>query len=142
MALSPTSRADAKTILLAEDSDELRALLAAALEADGYVVAQAANGSELIDQVRRSALCGGSDRVDMVISDVRMPRMSGLTALKLIRDADLSIPILLLTAFGDLWTRAEAAEYGALLLPKPVQLSVLRAVVREQLAGAAAPATR
>ncbi len=121
-------------ILLAEDNDELRQLLSSALEVDGHRVVQVGNGAELIDEIRKTSAYGGDGHIDMVISDVRMPKMSGLTALKLLRDADLQVPILLITAFGDLWTRAEAAEYGALLLPKPVQLSVLRSVVREQLA--------
>ncbi len=121
-----------KVIVLAEDNAELRQLLSSALENDGHRVVQVANGAGLIDEVRRTS-SASADRIDMVISDVRMPQMNGLTALKLLRDADREIPILLLTAFGDLWTRSEAAEYGALLLPKPVQLSLLRSVVREQL---------
>ena len=73
--------------------------------------------------------------LDLLISDVRMPGLTGLDALKLLRDSELRIPIILITAFSDLWTRTEATRYGARLLDKPLELGVLRKVVRDSLPG-------
>lgn len=128
------SRNDGRVIVLAEDSEELRQLLASALERSGHRVIQVGTGPALVDEIRRVVVHKEAPgHIDLVISDVRMPGMTGLTALKLLRDADLDVPMILMTAFGDLWTRAEAAEYGAAILQKPVPIAVLRDLVQEQL---------
>jgi two-component system response regulator MprA len=117
--------------VLAEDDRALRELLAAALEHDGYVIVQATTGEDLVDRIRRCRAAG--ETIDLLISDVRMPKMSGLEVLKLLRDDDDGMPVILITAFGDLWTRREAGEYGAVLLAKPVQLRLLRDEVAKAL---------
>jgi DNA-binding response OmpR family regulator len=124
----------AHLILLAEDDPALRELIASALEMDGHRVVQVATGGGLITAVRDIVLRGHSDgALDLLISDVRMPEMSGLDALKVLRSSDLQIPIILITAFSDRWTRTEAARHGAKLLDKPLELRVLRNLVRESL---------
>lgn len=122
-----------RVIALAEDDSALRELIAAALELDGHRVLQLATGSALVITVNRILIQGGE--LDLLISDVRMPGLTGLEALKLLRDAELRIPIILITAFSDFWARAEAIRYGARLLDKPLELRVLRKVVSESLAG-------
>jgi len=121
----------APRIVLAEDDASLRELLASALEYEGYDVVRASTGNELIDHVRRIA--GRRDKVDLVVSDVRMPTLSGLAVLKLLRDAEFDVPVILITAFSDVWTRREAGEYGAILLDKPVSLRTLRGEVAKAL---------
>lgn len=102
---------------------------------DGHRVVQVATGSALLDAVRQVTVDGAlGGQLDLLISDVRMPELSGIDALKLLRDAEFRTPIVLITAFSDLWTRAEAARYGARLIDKPLELRVLRQVVREALA--------
>jgi len=120
-------------VVLAEDDPALRALLAAALSHDGHEVVQAASGNEVIDRVR--ALVSSGLGVDLLVSDVRMPKLSGLSVLKLLRDAELDIPVILMSAFSDSRTRAEASQHGAVLLDKPVQLRVLRSEVERALEG-------
>ncbi len=139
--MAPVTRASlaasARTalIVLAEDDASLRALIAEALAMDGHHVVQVATGSALIHAVTQIVVDGAQGgRLDLLISDVRMPDLSGIEALERLRDAELSVPILLITAFSDLWTRAEAARYGARLIDKPLELRVLRRAVREQLA--------
>jgi CheY-like chemotaxis protein len=127
-------------IVLAEDDCTLRELLASALEYEGYEVVQATTGGDLIDRIRRMVASG--ERVDLVVSDVRMPKMSGLAVLKLMRDAEFDMPVILITAFSDMWTQREAAQYGAVLLDKPVQLRTLREEAEKALsrrAGSRAP---
>ena len=102
---------------------------------DGHQVVQVATGSALINAVKQIVVDGErGGQLDLLISDVRMPKLSGIDALKLLRHAELQIPIILITAFSDLWTRAEAARYGARLIDKPLELRVLRQAVREELA--------
>jgi DNA-binding response OmpR family regulator len=110
----------------------LRDLLASALEHEGYEVVRASTGNEVVDHIRR--ITGSRDSVDLVVSDVRMPTLSGLAVLKLLRDAELDVPVILITAFSDVWTRREAGEYGAVLLDKPVSLRTLRGEVAKALA--------
>jgi DNA-binding response OmpR family regulator len=129
----PTSATPLRTprIVLAEDDASLRELLASALEYEGYDVVQATTGNELIDHIRGAT--GSGDNVDLVVSDVRMPTLSGLAVLKLLRDAELDVPVILITAFSDVWTRREAGEHGAILLDKPVSLRTLRSEVAKAL---------
>ena len=129
-----SSASRAHVIILAEDDPALRDLIARALELDGHRVIRVATGSALMAAVRSIVLHGAEGgALDLLISDVRMPELSGIDALKLLRDAELNIPIILITAFSDLSTRAEAARYGAQLLDKPLELRVLRSVVRQSL---------
>lgn len=123
----------ARVIALAEDDSALRELIAAALELDGHHVLQVATGSALIVTVNRILIQGGE--LDLLISDVRMPGLTGLEALKLLRDSELRIPIILITAFSDFWTRTEAIRYGARLLDKPLELRLLRKVVSDSFIG-------
>lgn len=124
----------APVIVLAEDDQALRELIAGALELDGHRVIQVATGSALMSMVQAIVTHGNAaGALDLLISDVRMPGLSGLDALELLRDAKLHVPIILITAFSDLWTRAEAARYGARLLDKPLELRLLRRVVRAAL---------
>lgn len=129
----PRSPTDARVIALAEDDLAVRELIAAALELDGHRVLQLASGSALMVAVHQILLQGG--KLDLLITDVRMPGLSGLDALKVLRECELRIPVILVTAFSDLWTRAEAIRYGARLLDKPLELRVLRKLVLDCLPG-------
>ncbi|MEO6599441.1 MAG: response regulator [Polyangiaceae bacterium] len=133
-ASSSASASGPGLILLAEDDASLRELIADALGIDGHRVVQVATGGALISAVNRILVCGEHEgRLDLVISDVRMPEVTGIEALRVLRDAELGVPIILITAFSDLWTRKEAARYGARLIDKPLELRVLRHAVQEEL---------
>ena len=118
-------------IVLAEDDAAFRKLLAKALETDGYDIVMASTGAELIGQVNQ---CSDDGReVALIISDVRMPEVSGLMALKHLRNSAVTIPVILVTAFSDSFTRDAARRYGATVLDKPVKLSNLRIEVNYAL---------
>ena len=103
-------------------------LLSDALQLDGHRVTSLRDGFELVAFL---AAQGVADRVDLVISDVRMPRKSGLEALAEIRHAPWRAPVLLITGFGDGLTETYAARLGAVgTLSKPFELDELRALVR------------
>jgi two-component system cell cycle response regulator CpdR len=115
-------------VVLAEDNDELRSLLAAALEMIGYRVVQVETGARLLDAMRELQNLG--ETVRLVISDVRMPTLGGLDAARSIRETGAATPVILMTAYGDAWTRAQAAELGAVLLDKPLSIGTLRRAVQ------------
>lgn len=124
-----TPRGDTRPlIVLAEDNDELRTLLAAALERVGYRIVQVDTGVHLLEVVAQ--LQGGGETIRLIISDVRMPALGGLEAAQSIRRTGASTPLILMTAYGDAWTRARAAQLGAVLLDKPLALGALRLAVK------------
>lgn len=112
-------------VLLAEDDAALRRLLADKLRKDGYVVEEAESGLELLTRlgIQRGAF-------DLVISDIRMPGVSGLEVLEGLRNGyepgSWAIPVILITAFGDPETHAEAARLGAVIFDKPFDVDDLR----------------
>ncbi|RKH39441.1 response regulator [Corallococcus sicarius] len=123
-------------ILVAEDDDAMRAMLVQTLRRAGYVVVEVEDGFELGDYLAMMRGQGGTlAPLDLIISDVRMPGRTGLEALERLRDQGVSCPVLLLSAFADAETHAEARRLGARrLLDKPVDLDVLKAAVHEAVA--------
>ena len=113
-------------VLLAEDDDEMRALLAAALRKDGYEVTTCGNGINLLGHVSAGLHGRRSGSYDLVVSDIRMP---GLTALEVFEDLQghsTPPPLILITAFGDERTHAQADRLGALaVLDKPFPIDRL-----------------
>ena len=81
-------------ILLAEDDKDLNALVCARLVAEGYEAIPCADGQEAIDTL-------GSREVDLVITDIMMPRVDGFALAEHIREMDTKLPILFLTALDD-----------------------------------------
>jgi len=73
-------------------------------------------------------------RVDLIVSDVRMPGSSGMDILAAMRRMGVRTPVILMTAFGDAQTRARAEALDALLFDKPFDVDDLREVVAGLLA--------
>jgi DNA-binding NtrC family response regulator len=107
-------------ILLVDDQPELRRLFRRSLVRAGHEVVEATNGRVAIRLVP-------DGEFDVVISDVRMPDMSGVELLEAIRAQDPDLPVLLVSGSPDLETAKKAAAYGAAeYLLKPVALEKLR----------------
>ncbi len=81
-------------ILLAEDDKDLNALVCARLVAEGYEAIPCSDGQEAIDAL-------GSREVDLVITDIMMPRVDGFALAEYVRETDTRLPILFLTALDD-----------------------------------------
>ena len=127
-------------VLLAEDDRELRALMAAVLRSNGYEVLEAGTGTELLDHVAFGLLRGQRHRIfDVIVSDIRLPRYSCLEILNGIRNASLTVPVVLITAFGDAETHRIAYELGARVLDKPFDLSELEHAVAAALKRSVGP---
>jgi CheY-like chemotaxis protein len=132
---SPMTDAPKATILLAEDDTAFRKLLAAVLRDDGYEVIEARTGGEVVDHVSGSLLEPGlCDRVDLVITDVRMPGLSGLDMMDTLRHTRCLPKTIVITAFGDQQLHARAKRLGAVaVLDKPFDLDELRRTVASRL---------
>lgn len=114
-----------KRILLVDDEDEPRELLRDALHLLGYQVVTATNGVEALEKL-------AAQDVDLVISDIYMHRMDGLTLLKTMRERDIRLPVIFITGFDPVASHQKAAEYGAYaLLQKPFRLNSLKALLAE-----------
>ncbi|MBI5487055.1 MAG: response regulator [Deltaproteobacteria bacterium] len=114
-------------VLLAEDDDELRELIAVALRREGYAVFEVDNGDQLVRYIHR--MQGGvepEEDIDLVISDVCLPGRSGLEALERLRERDGSLPVILMTAFPTPEVREAVERAGtAVLFDKPFQIEDL-----------------
>lgn len=133
-AAGPDRARNAPLVVLAEDDDDFRALLARTLRREGYNVAELNNGAQLLRTLVADALNGGRSEIAMVISDIRMPGASGLEALAGIDWASWPIPVVLMTGFGDRETHAAAKKLGAAaVIDKPFDLDELLALVTKLL---------
>lgn len=131
----PTTGPRRPRVLVAEDNDDIRRLVATVLRVDGYSVIEARDGTELLEQLGSALLFGHFggelDPIDLVITDIRMPGHSGLELLAGLRDADIAVAVILMTAYGDAHTREQARALGAdLLVHKPFEIEMLRRTVR------------
>ncbi len=121
---------DQPRVVLAEDDLEMRRLVAQALRRDGYDVVEAKDGSELLECLEMAMRV--QDRIDLVITDVRMPGLTGLQALDWMNKVRaLHVPVLIVTAFADRQVRDQARRLGADVLEKPFDLQELRARIRK-----------
>ena len=117
-----------RTILVVDDEKYIREGLVAALEMDGYTGLQAENG-----QVAWKII--NSEPVDMVITDLRMPDMSGSELLKKIYTTYPTIPVVVLTGHGTIEDAVTAMQNGAVdFLTKPVNLDHLSVLIKRSLA--------
>ena len=103
------------TILLVEDRDSMRQMLAQTLEAEGYTVITAKDGREGIQKVREQ-------RVDLVLTDLKLPYKGGLDVLEAVKTHCPSVPVIVMTAFGTIETAVDAVKQGADdFLTKPIE---------------------
>jgi CheY-like chemotaxis protein len=122
-----------KRILLAEDDDEMRALLASALTRDGYQVVEATDGEALVEAVVRSLRDGVP--VDLLVTDIRMPGLTGFEAVAWVRALGCRAPIIAITAFADRRAHLEAVRRGMVrMLGKPFEVDELRDTIRDLFA--------
>ena len=106
-------------ILYVDDEQNLRHLVKEQLSAEGYAVETADDGDTAIDMIKKH-------EYDVVLLDIRMPRVSGLDVLKYIRAQKLHSRVLMLTAVDDLSVALEAVKIGANdYLTKPYEVNTL-----------------
>ena len=114
-----------KRILIVDDDDEIRELLEFDISHSGYFVDTASDGKEGLQKALNNSY-------DLILLDVMMPKMNGFDVCKNIRQAKLSIPILMLTAKGTINDKTIGFDCGAddyLVKPFDVQEVLLRIIV-------------
>ena len=117
-----------RRVVIAEDNDDMRAVIRELIESLGAEVAEAASGGDLI------MLLTDEKPVDLLITDVRMPWMTWFQVSLAARNAGLTMPIIVVTAFGDDHLRAQVERLGsASLLSKPFRPEELLSLARSLL---------
>lgn len=108
-----------RRVLIAEDEQALARSLSRLLAGGGYDVVIAQDGTSAAAAVK-------SQDFDVILSDIQMPGMSGLDLLRIVREHDLDVPVVLMTADPRIETAAQAVELGALqYLVKPIPVDTL-----------------
>jgi DNA-binding NtrC family response regulator len=112
-------------ILVVEDEEKLRRVIQLRLSGEGYEVTQAASAEEALPLATRA---------DLILSDLRLPKMNGLELLALLRRQNAMAPVILMTAHGSVGAAVEAMKAGAAdFLEKPFALDHLSAIVHKAL---------
>jgi DNA-binding NtrC family response regulator len=116
------------TILVADDEKNIREGLREAIALDGYEVITAADGQEAQEAITRG-------EVDLLITDLKMPRLSGEELLKSVTAQFPTLPVIILTGHGTIESAVQAMHDGAYdFLTKPVNLDRLSLLVKRALA--------
>lgn len=121
-------------ILVAEDDPEMRRLLAWNLRKAGFDTVECSDGWDLLDHLGNPVLSGAPDDFDLIVSDIRMPGVTGLEVLEGIHETEWFVPMILITAFGSDQVHREAEELGAAgMFDKPFDIKELVDRIREIL---------
>jgi nitrogen regulation protein NR(I) len=129
-----------KQVLIVDDEPNLRKILSAQLTRDGYDVMIAEDGEQGLSMLKEH-------HIDMVITDLKMPKVDGMTLLKEALREDPELPVVMITAHGTVDTAVEALKSGAFdYLTKPfdkdeVRQIVAKALKTKELSGAEASQT-
>ena len=109
-------------ILVADDEPNLRRVLGAILSRDGYEVINASDGAE--------AIALADEGVDVVITDLRMPKLDGMEVLRRMVADHPDVPVIMITAHGSVDSAVEAVKLGAFdYLEKPFEQEHIRQIV-------------
>jgi DNA-binding NtrC family response regulator len=121
------SRSDKATILVVEDESKMRRLLELQLAEDGFVVHSAADAETGLQLLVR-------EKPDLVVTDLRLPGMSGLEFLQAVKRVNATLPVVVMTAYGTVESAVEAMKIGASdYVTKPFSLDELVLVIRKEL---------
>ncbi len=116
-------------ILIVEDRQSLRRMLERALAGEGHRVTAVADGETAVEHLER-------DGFDLVLTDLKLPGITGLEVLAASRRTQPGAPVVVLTGYGTVGTAVEAMKLGALdFLEKPVELDELFRLAGAALAG-------
>lgn len=114
-------------LLLVEDDVDLLRILKASFERAGYTVVTATRAKEGLAIVGR----GG---IDLVLADFQMPEMSGLELLRLVKEQNSSLPVIIMTAYGTISSAVEAMKQGAFdYVTKPFHIEELKIAIGRAL---------
>jgi len=114
-------------ILIADDEPLTRKSLLEILKFEGYKVSLASDGEEALRQIKENP-------PDVVIADLKMPKLDGIALLRKIKEYDSNIAVVLVTAYGTIETAVEAMKEGAFdYITKPIIDSEIKIVIQRIL---------
>jgi two-component system sensor histidine kinase/response regulator len=120
-------------LLIVDDESGLVAALCRILQAEGYATTGAGSGPEALDALRATTV-GEAAGYDVLITDLTMPTMDGITLLRAAREIDSDLDTVVMTGHGTIDTAVEAMKSGALdYIVKPFNLSVILPVISRAL---------
>ncbi len=112
-----------QTILVVDDELSMREFLTILLEKEGYRILTAANGAEALE-------LAGSNTLDLVVSDIRMPGMGGLELLSALKSKNNTLPVIMITAFASPDDAVTAMKNGAFdYITKPFNVDEIKEVI-------------
>jgi len=117
-----------KTILLVDDEPDILKILSDILEPSGYAIVSKPDAESALSVIREGK------QIDLMITDLRMPGMSGSELTAIVRQILPSVPIIMLTGYGSVETYLKSISSGAFeYINKPVQAIELRRIVKKAL---------
>jgi Response regulator containing CheY-like receiver, AAA-type ATPase, and DNA-binding domains len=117
-----------KRILVVDNEAKMRRILELALKNMGHHVEQAADGEEALAAIERGVF-------DLVLTDLRMPRMDGIGLLNALRERRVEVPVIVLTAYGTIETAVTAMKLGAVdYIIRPFEMETIELAVSRVLA--------
>ena len=114
------------TILIVDDEEKTRKVLSIGLN-DKYKILLAKNGNDAVKLLN-------NNNIHLLLTDLKMPNMSGIDLLKYVQKNHKSIPVVIITAFGSVENAVEAMKMGALdYMLKPVKIDELESLIEKSL---------
>ncbi|MBI4574427.1 MAG: sigma-54-dependent Fis family transcriptional regulator, partial [candidate division NC10 bacterium] len=114
-------------VLIVDDEDQMRELLTKVLEKNGYLMTAAADGAAALALLER-------EPVDLVLTDVRMPGLDGMEALRAIKEMNPEIVVIIMTAFGSIDQAVQAVKEGAYdYINKPFKIDEILLTIKKAL---------
>ena len=114
-----------KTVLIVDDTKNIRTLLTTCLEINGYNTLTAKNGEEALEFFKTKT-------IDLVFLDIKMPELSGTEVLRRIRNMGITIPVVIMTAFATVKNAVECTKLGAVAyLQKPFTADKVSSLLTE-----------
>ncbi len=114
-------------ILVIDDEQGIRDFLTYELASEGYVIVTANNGEEGVEKIK-------NEKFNLVISDIKMPKMDGMQALEMIKKIDPGIEVIMATGFGTVETAVASMKKGAYdFIQKPFNLEEIKSLIEKAL---------
>lgn len=114
-------------VLVVDDEQSMREMLRIVLRNEGHEVLEAEDGIRGIEIFK-------GDKIDLIIQDLRMPRLGGIKMLGRIREIDSDVPVIVITAFDDWESAVEAMRLGAFdYIKKPFDTDLIRSIISRAL---------
>ena len=115
------------TLLIVEDEPKMQRLLELNLAEEGFTIHTTPSAEAALDRLRQ-------EKVDLVVTDLRLPGMSGLEFLQAVKRANASLPVVVMTAYGSVETAVDAMKAGASdYVLKPFSMDEIKLIIHKEL---------